>query len=128
MDLIVYVKLVAIRKRGDGMEQKIKCRKCGLLLSKQDFYNSNRVSYLKECKNCLTKNIDPYNYQEIMRLCMLLDIPFIQTIWEKTLNQLYQHFNEITCKIAFSRYVAKMKLYSFKYYHYKDSQIINTKG
>lgn len=88
--------------------------------SAHDFWYKDN-NYLHICKDCLKQQINDWNVGTILPLCQILDIPFIEEEWQITRRRNLKNNQSNT----FGKYLAKMKLASYKGFKFEDSAMLN---
>ena len=74
------------------------------------------------CKDCLYSNIKDENIETLLPLMQEFDIPYIEDVWRRLLNN-----KSIAAPSIFGKYLATMKLYSYSSFGYNDSYLFNNK-
>lgn len=108
------------------MTEKI-CLKCNKNLDKKEFFLTKNKKRYPICKQCLLKNIDITNTQDIKTILKIFDVPFIQSEWIKAYEQtikLNSYKNQDKTKI-FGRYLRLMYLIGFRNYQFNDTDELN---
>ena len=106
---------------------KIICRECGQTLPETDFWEvrigPKEHKKFDKCKKCCLKSINIYDYKSIIPLLEELNFPYIQ----EELAKIYQLCwdKDPSCQSTISRYLAKMKLMSFRCFTFEDSERLN---
>ena len=114
----------------------LRCNCCGEFYRCDEFYmNSNyKVGYFPVCKKCLLEmatDDDPKNKRRIdnrqktIRVFSMLDIPFIDDIYQKALNEIMEN-NLQRGKTAYQQLIsAIVSLPQFRKMHFSDSSFAN---
>lgn len=90
---------------------------------KRNFYTYKDGSYCPIFKEDIQNSIDVFRPQSIIPWCKIFDIPFILSQWCYILSS-----STIKCKLdgkLFGKYLAWMKLPSFRSYTFKDTEQLN---
>lgn len=112
-------KIMMIDKRNPN--QLKFCQKCHKILPESHFYSFKNGEKDVICKECLTMNFYQDNKEKVEELCKRYNIPIIY-------KEIYPRILRLGLKnkiFTFGRYLAIMKLCSFKNYTYKDSERLN---
>lgn len=73
-------------------------------------------------KDDIYHNIKYDDYETVKVWCKEFDIPFIESIWKEVTSLVYCDYDKNS---TFGRYLSHMKLPSYKYFTYEDSQKLN---
>ena len=90
----------------------------------QFFKHRDGYYYIKYTKDEINQMIDVYNPLTFLPFLEELDFPYIKYEWQKLVKD-YIEKKGFNFRV-FGRYLAKMKLTSFKNFTYKDSDWINS--
>lgn len=104
----------------NASNNKKTCIKCQKSKPKNKYYMSTSPNYVDNlypvCKDCLTKDVDFNDMEQVHNLLLELNKPFIFTLWEKSLEEA-----EKTGRHVFGGYLKNVNL-NFKTYTWKDSE------
>jgi hypothetical protein len=102
------------------------CRECKQDLPEINFWEvrigRNQHIRHNKCKDCSLKEIDINKIDTLIPLCKELNFPFIKSELRHITN--YSNF-PLTSRGLVGRYLSKMKLASFRYYLFEDSEMLN---
>lgn len=88
------------------------------LLNNQYYKRQNNSYYLEYSKEEIKKMIDIYDESTFLPFLKELDYPYIQKRWERMRNR----WNNSS---VFGRYIALMRLASYRVFTWSDSQMLN---
>lgn len=78
--------------------------------------------YSSYCKDCFAETVDLDNIETLRSVCEELDIPFIKKVFTLLLNNFRYKLEK---RAIIGRYVAKMRLVNYYFFHYEDSDHFN---
>ena len=101
------------------------CEKCNKTMENDQFYQSNNLEKypngkLKQCKDCITKNIDINNPETYLWILQECDVPYDPCIWKKMTNR--SNFQK---KPTLGKYLSFMRLGSYMRFRWEDSYRFN---
>lgn len=111
--------------------KKYYCEQCKQMLDAGKFYTSkNREKYpndgkLNICKDCATLFVDNYDPDTFLPLLSELDVPYIKSLWNNTLQKVVDSKVPITGKTVLGKYLSSMALNQWKNATYADTDRIN---
>ena len=86
----------AVKKRVKKDDTPVQCTSCGKFKPKSDFYISYNEMHaltgvLPYCKSCIKKmcndKFNQINKEKTLKMLRTIDRPFINSVWEKTLEK-----------------------------------------
>lgn len=119
------------------VDEKYLCYGCGKKQKRSEFYTStdpfNTVGIIPYCKDCLAKIARNYNnhYKEfgdvtkasLMEACERADVPYIETLWESSCNEV----NDPTLKKpktnVWSAYIKNVKMNQYNEMRWRDGDL-----
>lgn len=108
-------------------EEFKECLDCKKILPIKYFYENKNSKYDYLCKDCRCKKIYDDKPWTVLDSCEYFDIPFIELEWfsmvEKEMYKCVANKKQYTT--IFPKYLAKMKLKSWRSFSYKDSKELN---
>ena len=106
------------------------CKACNRELGIRDFYYSNSLpeGRLNDCKDCISKKINIYDPLTFIPILQIVDVPYIQDKWTTYIVNILARNQELTVKLVLGKYLACMKLPGYKYFRYKDSDMLNAQA
>lgn len=108
------------------MAEKI-CSKCDQSLNEKYFFLTKDKHRYPICKQCLLKNTDITNTEDIKKILKIFDVPFIHSKWIEEYKQtieLNTYKSQNKTKI-FGRYLRWMYLPGFYNYRFNDTDRLN---
>ena len=92
-------------------------------MKKLYYRTRDNVFYTKHTKQEIHDFIDPYNKSTFLFLLHDMDYPFIEKEWDCTLKSMIKNNRDL--KWILGKYIAKMRLCSYKYFRYEDGDFLN---
>ena len=126
----------------EAINEKYLCYCCGNKKARSNFYTStdpfNSVGVTPYCKECLEKIARNYNnnYKEfgdvtkasLMNACERADVPFIETLWESSYNEVNNSSLEKPKTNVWAAYIKNVKMKQYNGLRWKDSDIFKDGG
>lgn len=97
------------------------CEVCKEEKSVDDFLKFKDKTIKPVCKDCLYSNLNDEDINTILPLMEEFDIPYIKNAWQRLLNNKKPNVSSI-----FGKYLALMKLCTYRGYTYKDTDMLNS--
>ena len=118
-------------------DEKYLCYGCGKKQKKSEFYTStdpfNTVGIIPYCKDCLAKIARNYNlnYKEygdvtkasLMEACERADVPYIETLWESSYNEVHDPSLKQPKTNIWSAYIKNVKLGQYNGLRWRDGDL-----
>ena len=117
--------------------EKFLCYCCGIEKKRSEFYASsdkfNSVGVIPYCKDCLTKIARNYNenYKQfgdvtkasLMAACERADVPYIETLWESSCNEVNDPSLKKPKTNVWSAYIKNVKLGQYNGMRWRDGDL-----
>ena len=121
----------------EAADKKFLCYCCGNEMARSKFYVSsdpfNSVGVTPYCKECLEKIARNYNnnYKEfgdvtktsLMAACERADVPFIETLWESSCNEVHDPSLKRPKTNVWAAYIKNVKMPQYNGLRWRDSDI-----
>ncbi len=121
----------------EAEDNKYLCYCCGSKKARSNFYTStdpfNSVGVTPYCKDCLEKIARNYNnnYKEfgdvtkasLMAACERADVPFIETLWESSLNEVNDPSLEKPKTNVWAAYIKNVKMRQYNGMRWRDGDL-----
>lgn len=118
-------------------DEKYLCYGCGKKQKRSEFYTStdpfNTVGIIPYCKDCLEKIARNYNprYKEfgdvtktsLMAACERADVPYIETLWESSCNEVNDPGLKKPKRNAWAAYIKNVKLHNYNGMRWRDGDL-----
>ena len=118
-------------------DEKYLCYGCGKKQKRSEFYTStdpfNTVGIIPYCKDCLAKIARNYNsnYKEygdvtkasLMEACERADVPYLETLWESSLNEVHDTSLKKPKTNVWSAYIKNVKLPNYDGMRWRDGDL-----
>ena len=118
-------------------DEKYLCYGCGKKQKRSEFYTStdpfNTVGIIPYCKDCLAKIARNYNinYKEygdvtktsLMEACERADVPYVETLWESSLNEVHDPSLKKPKTNVWSAYIKNVKLGQYNGMRWRDGDL-----
>lgn len=119
------------------VDEKYLCYGCGKKQKRSEFYSStdpfNTVGIIPYCKDCLAKIARNYNktykaYGDVtktslMEACERADVPYIETLWESSCNEVHDPSLKKPKTNVWSAYIKNVKLGQYNGLRWRDGDI-----
>jgi hypothetical protein len=119
------------------VDEKYLCYGCGRKQKQSEFYTStdpfNTVGIIPYCKDCLAKIARNYNnhYKQfgdvtktsLMEACERADVPYIETLWESSYNEVHDSTLKKPKTNVWSAYIKNVKLGQYSGQRWRDGDL-----
>ena len=126
----------------EAIDEKYLCYGCGKKQKRSEFYSStdpfNTVGIIPYCKDCLAKIARNYNngYKEygdvtktsLMEACERADVPYVETLWESSLNEVHDPTLKKPKTNVWSAYIKNVKLGQYNGMRWRDGDLFKDGG
>ena len=124
------------------IDEKYLCYGCGKKQKRSEFYSStdpfNTVGIIPYCKDCLAKIARNYNsnYKEfgdvtktsLMAACERADVPYIETLWESSCNEVEDKSLKKPKTNVWSAYIKNVKMGQYNGMRWRDGDLFTNGG
>jgi hypothetical protein len=121
----------------ETIDEKYLCYGCGRKQKHSEFYTStdpfNTVGIIPYCKDCLAKIARNYNsnYKQfgdvtktsLMEACERADVPYVETLWESSLNEVHDPSLKKPKTNVWSAYIKNVKLGQYNGMRWRDGDL-----
>lgn len=121
----------------EATDKKFLCYCCGNEMSRSKFYVSsdpfNSVGVIPYCKDCLERIARNYNnnYKEfgdvtktsLMAACERADVPFIETLWESSCNEVHDPSLKKPKTNVWAAYIKNVKMQQYNGMRWRDGDL-----
>jgi hypothetical protein len=136
------VKKKPIATAQEAAAEKFLCYCCGSEKKRSDFYKSsdpfNSVGVIPYCKACLENIARNYNnhYKQfgdvtktsLMEACERADLPFIETLWESSCNEVHNPSLEKPKTNVWAAYIKNVKMPQYNGMRWRDGDLFKDNG
>ena len=126
----------------EATDEKYLCYGCGKRQKRSEFYTStdpfNAVGIIPYCKDCLEKIARNYNNTRkefgdvtktsLMNACERADVPFIETLWESSINEVSDPSLKKPKTNVWAAYIKNVKLRNYNGMRWRDGDLFKDSG
>lgn len=98
-------------------ESLCRCSQCNRELDIYNFFKYKDNSPMLICKDCIETTLDERDPWSWIKILQELDMPWVESEWIILRNR----YPDASLRNILARYLAKMRLYSWKFYKFQDS-------